>query len=274
MRENRIKNKLDNGEVLIGMGTFSGSQTLVEMMGIAGFDFVFIDTEHTPMFMNRELQNMIITANSVGMGTIARVKIKDDWMIRTCFEFGADGVVFPHCRCKADVEEAVSYSKFYPMGIRGSATDCRSAGYGVYPDFSFPEYVRRSNKETLVIPLAEDPEFYDNIDEILSVPGIGAVSIGPSDLALSLGILETYNMNIPEVKDRLELLFAKYKEANIPVMSPIAPPTAEKAMELADKGCRLLICRNDVSHFGNILKQYQNTVYKPFKEYWNSKTDK
>lgn len=274
MRENRIKNKLDNGEVLIGMGTFSGSQTLVEMMGIAGFDFVFIDTEHTPMFMNRELQNMIITANSVGMGTVARVKIKDDWMIRTCFEFGADGVVFPHCRCKPDVEEAVSYSKFYPMGIRGSATDCRSAGYGVYPDFSFPEYVRRSNKETLVIPLAEDPEFYDNIDEILSVPGIGAVSIGSSDLALSLGILETYNMNIPEVKDRLELLFAKCKEANIPVMSPIAPPTAEKAMELADKGCRLLICRNDVSHFGNILKQYQNTVYKPFKEYWNSKTDK
>ncbi|MBR2101008.1 MAG: ATP-binding cassette domain-containing protein, partial [Eubacterium sp.] len=66
-----------------------------------------------------------------------------------------------HCRCAADVEEAVCYSKFPPEGIRGSATDCRSAGYGVYPDFSFPDYVRKSNKETLVIPLAEDPEFYD-----------------------------------------------------------------------------------------------------------------
>lgn len=271
MRENMIKQRLDNNEILVGMGTFSGSRTLVEMMGLAGFDFVFVDMEHTPMFPNRELQDMIITANSTGMGVITRVKIKDDWMIRTAFEMGADGVVFPHCRCAADVEEAVKYAKFPPMGIRGSATDCRSAGYGVYPDFSFPEYVRRSNKETLVIPLAEDPEFYDNIDEILAVPGIGAVSVGPSDLALSLGILETYNMSIPEVKDRLELLFAKCKEKNIPVMSPIAPPTAEKAKELADKGVKLMICRNDVSHFGNILKNFQKTVYQPVKEYWAEK---
>ena len=271
MRENILKTRLDNGEVLVGMGTFSGSLTMVEMMGMAGFDFVFIDTEHTPLFIDRELQNVIITANSVGMGTIARVKIKDDWMIRTCFEFGADAVVFPHCRTKADAEEAVSYAKFYPMGIRGSATDCRSAGYGVYSDFNFAEYVKRSNRDTMLIPLAEDPEFYDNIDEILSVPGIDAVSIGPSDLALSLGIMETYNMNIPEVKDRLEMLFAKCKERNIPVVSPIAPPTFEKAQELAEKGCRMLICRNDVNHFGNVLKNYQKTVYQPFKEYWNSK---
>lgn len=271
MRENRIKKRIDNGEVLVGMGTFSGSTTLVEMMGIAGFDFVFIDTEHAPMFMNRELMNMIIVANSVGMGTIVRVKIKDDWMIRTCFEFGADGVVFPHCRTKEDIEEAVRYAKFPPMGIRGSATDCRSAGYGVYPDFSFPEYVRRSNEDTMVIALAEDPEFFDNIDSILSVKGLGAVSLGPSDLALSMGILDTYNMNIPEVKDRFEMLFAKCREKNIPIVSPIAPPTAEKAQELADKGCRMLICRNDVSHFGNILKNYQKTVYQPLKEYWNNK---
>lgn len=270
MHENKIKKLLEGNKAGIGMGVFTGSPAIVEMIGLTGFDFVYIDTEHSPLLVGRELQNLIIISNSVGLGTSVRVKLNDECMIRTAFEMGVDAVVFPHCRTAADLEYAVRSAKFPPYGTRGSATDCRSAGYACEPDFSFPEYVDRCNENSLIIPLAEDPEFFDNIDEILAVPGLSAVALGPSDLALALGVKETYNLNLPEVKERFDMLYAKCKEKNIPIMGPIAPPTAETARALADKGCRLLICRNDITNFRIMLKNYHDTVYKPFKEYWAS----
>ena len=184
MRENKMKQILDEGKLAVGMGIFTGSPIVVQMIGYSGFDFVFIDMEHTPVTIDRELQALIIAANESGMGTCVRVKYNDEVLIRTTAEFGADAVVVPHCRTAEDARKMVQAVRFPPYGVRGSATDCRSAGYGCYPDFNFGEYVEKCNRETLIIPLAEDPEFFDNMDEILDVEGLGGVQLGPSDLAL------------------------------------------------------------------------------------------
>ena len=173
MRENKMKQILDEGKLAVGMGIFTGSPIVVQMIGYSGFDFVFIDMEHTPVTIDRELQALIIAANESGMGTCVRVKYNDEVLIRTTAEFGADAVVVPHCRTAEDARKMVQAVRFPPYGVRGSATDCRSAGYGCYPDFNFGEYVEKCNRETLIIPLAEDPEFFDNMDEILDVEGLG-----------------------------------------------------------------------------------------------------
>lgn len=266
MRENKIYNLLNSGKLAVGMGIFTGSPIIIQMIGFSGFDFVFIDMEHTPVTIDRDLQNLIIAANQSGLGTCVRVKYNDEVLIRTTAEFGADAVVVPHCRTAEDVKKMLRAVQFPPKGIRGSATDCRSAGYGCYPDFSFAEYVEKTNKETLVIPLAEDPEFFDNIDEILSVEGLGGVQLGPSDLALGLGIKKTYNFDNPEVKTRFEMLYKKAKEKGIPLMGPIAPPTLERAREMVNNGVRVMTLRNDVTNFKMLLAGLRKDVYLPLKE--------
>ncbi len=265
MRVNRVKQMLDKGELVVGMGVFTGSPTIIEMIGYSGFDFVFIDTEHTPVTIDRELQTLIMTAQSVNMGAIVRVKFNDEVMIRTALEFGADAVVVPHCRTADDLRQMLSAAKFPPDGVRGSATDCRSACYGCEPDFDFKEYVRTSNENALIIPLAEDKEFFDNIDEILAVEGLAGVQLGPSDLALSLGIKETYQMDTPAVKERFELLYKKAKEKNIPLMGPIAPPTLERAQQMVANGVRVMTLRNDITNFKLLLKGMKDSVYNPLK---------
>ena len=97
MRENKMKQILDEGKLAVGMGIFTGSPIVVQMIGYSGFDFVFIDMEHTPVTIDRELQALIIAANESGMGTCVRVKYNDEVLIRTTAEFGADAVVVPHC---------------------------------------------------------------------------------------------------------------------------------------------------------------------------------
>lgn len=266
MRENKIKKILDEGKLAVGMGIFTGSPIIIQMIGYSGFDFVFIDMEHTPVTIDRELQSLIIAANESGMGTCVRVKYNDEVLIRTTAEFGADAIVVPHCRTAADAKKMVEAVRFPPYGVRGSATDCRSAGYGCYPDFNFAEYVEKSNKETLIIPLAEDPEFFDNIDEILSVDGLSGVQLGPSDLALGLGIKETYNFDNPEVKNRFELLYKKAKEKGVPLMGPIAPPTFERAKEMVENGVRVMTLRNDITNFKLLLAGLRKDVYLPLKE--------
>lgn len=266
MRENKIKNILDSGKIAVGMGIFTGSPIIIQMIGYSGFDFVFIDMEHTPVTIDRELQSLIIAANESGLATCVRVKANDQTLIRTTAEFGADAIVVPHCRTAEDARNMVAAVRFPPFGIRGSATDCRSAGYGCYPDFSFPEYVDKSNKETVVIPLAEDPEFFDNIDEILAVEGLGGIQLGPSDLALGLGIKETYNFDNPAVKSRFTILFEKAKEKGIPLMGPIAPPTFERACEMIENGVRVMTLRNDITNFKMLLKDMRKNVYVPLKE--------
>ena len=234
-------------------------------------DFVFIDMEHTHVTVDKDLLSLIIAANESGLGTCVRVKTNDQMLIRTVAEFGADAVVVPHCRTAEEAKSMIAAVKFPPYGIRGSATDCRSAGYGCYPDFSFPEYVDKSNRETLIIPLAEDPEFFDNIDEILDVEGLGGIQLGPSDLALGLGIKETYNFDNPEVKKRFTELFRKAKEKNIPLMGPIAPPTYERACEMVENGVRVMTLRNDVTNFRLMLQNMRKTVYCPLKEKYEGK---
>lgn len=266
MRENIIKKKLLQGKTLMGMGIFTGSPVIIEMIGYCGFDFVFIETEHTPVPVARELQNLIMAANSAGLGVICRVKYNDQVMIRQAFEFGADAIVVPHCRTADDVRAMVRAAKFPPLGIRGAASDVRAAHYCCDPDFNYKEFIEKTNEDTLCIALAEDPEFFENIDEILSVPGLSAVSLGPSDLSLALGNPNTYCLDLPEVNVRFEKLYTAVKQRNIPLVAPIAPPYLDNFRKMKANGMRMAILRSDVTNFRGVLKDIIKDVVDPIRE--------
>ena len=160
----------------------------------------------------------------------------------------------------------VRSAKFPPDGVRGAASDVRAAHYGCGPDFNYQQFLKKTNEEVMCIALAEDPEFFENMDEILSVPGLSAVSLGPSDLSLALGNPDTYNLDMPEVRIRFEKLYAAAKARGIPVMGPIAPPTYERLKQMKENGLRLAILRNDITNFRNTLKGIVDNVVTPIRQ--------
>ena len=192
-------------------------------------------------------------APNAGEGGVGRMLADDDEVaIRKVLEWGADGVVIPHCKTAEMARRAVEGAKFYPLGRRGGETNVRAAGFG-YKDFDWNKYIDSQNENTLVIPMDEDFEFTDNIDEILSVPGVDAVNFGPIDYAVSKGLKIGYTMG-DDVKKAFKTLVAKAKEKNIGVLGPVVPPTKENLREAIEDGYTMIILGNDMWHFQKALR--------------------
>jgi len=264
MRVNKLRRALAGDKPTFGMAFYSQSLAVMEIIGHSGFDWVFIDCEHSPLAIDAQLENVIRAADYVGLGTVVRVKGNDEHMVRNALEFGADAVCVPHIRCAADAERAVSYAKFPPWGIRGAAGDVRSSHYAAGA-FDWKAYVAHSNENSMIVPLAEDKEFFDNIDEILAVKGVELINVGPLDLAMSLGLGGLANTDVPEVKERLDLLFRKAAEKGIHVMCPALPPTLDQAKKLAAAGAKAIALRNDLFAVRSVCKQFIDDIAQPIR---------
>jgi 4-hydroxy-2-oxoheptanedioate aldolase len=254
MEKSNFKEKVSRGEAVFGGYVFTGSPIAVEILGYMGFDFVFIDTEHTMIGSDASLEHLIRAADASGLYPIVRIKENQEHFVRNALEAGAKGLVIPHISTKQDAEKAAKYSRFSPRGIRGANPLVRSARWGC--DFNLSDYIEKSNEEITVIPLLEDREFVDNLDEILSVDGIDAVAFGPMDYSLSIGEIDTSH---PKVKEAHEKVFEKAREKGIPVHAAVNPPTLERTNELISKGAKILAIGADIegisSAFASIKKE-------------------
>lgn len=240
-----LREKLRAGKPTFGMTMYTGASAVVEIAGNWGLDFAFIDAEHTPVNIDQTMERLILSAKVSGIAPLVRVRGTIEWDIRKSLELGAAGVIVPQVGTADQARAIVRAAKFPPMGRRGGDASVRAAGFGG-PDFKWSSYTQGSNAETLVIPMAESYEFFDNIDAILEVPGIDVINFGPADYSLSRLIPIDYSMSNPEVNDKLDELIAKCHPRGIKVMAPCIPPTAENAVRLAQKGVDMIIMGNDV----------------------------
>jgi 4-hydroxy-2-oxoheptanedioate aldolase len=263
-RENTLKRELAAGKTVCGYAVMSRSPLIVEMLGYSGFEWLFIDTEHVPIYSDMTLENMIRAAEASGVVPIVRVKENREQYIRNALEAGAMGVVVPHVATKEDAQRAVSYASFPPRGIRGADPTVRSARYRT-GDFSWDAYIKYSNEEAMVIPLLEDKEFLDNLDDILDVEGIGAVSFGPTDYALSIGLNLLYDFNHPRIAEAFEAVIAGAKKRNLPVLSAVNPCTVDQSKKLADKGVKFQLFGTDIALIAESIKNLMNDVVSKAK---------
>lgn len=248
---------------VFGMAFYSGATSTVEIAANYGMDYLFIDAEHTP-FEVTELRNVVLTAQYAGISALVRVTKPDEVEIRKALEMGAEGVIVPHIRTKEEMETCVRGAKFPPLGRRGYDGGVHAAKFGGFGYNSF-DYIETSNREQMVMPMAEDFEFIDNIDEILSVPGVDAVSFGPADFALSKNIRKFYEIDHPEVAAGLNTILEKCAKKNIDVMVPVVPPDYEGAKALIDRGVRMLTMGNDLLHLQKSLGQLKEEVLDRFQ---------
>lgn len=177
----KLKNKLSSGEIIVGGFINFYAPDVIEMMGVNGCDYCVMDNEHG-CFSPNELVNMIRAADSVGMSSIVRVDY-DNSSIQKALDMGAEGVQIPKVNTKEDAALAVSRAKYPPQGDRGVGFSSRSARLC---KMKKDEYLQYSNDNVLVIVQIETPESIDNIDDILSVPGIDIAFLGKMDLSSAI----------------------------------------------------------------------------------------
>ena len=182
LKLNRLKQKLGEGATVHGLLNSMPSALMVEMIAYAGYDFVILDMEH--VCVNPEtLEHMLRAAECAGLPALVRVPAGSVDAITRVLDAGAQGVVLPHIRTADDARSAVLASRYHPLGQRGISGG-RTTGFGT---IALADYFGQANREIMVVAMIEDAEGVDNIDAILSVPGIDMVLEGAIDLSQSLG---------------------------------------------------------------------------------------
>jgi len=189
--KNPLKAKLKKGEAVTGAFVMMGHPDVAEWLSRVGFDWLLLDQEHAPASYET-LQRMMQAMNGSNCVPIVRPQWNDPVVIKRVLDIGAYGVLIPWVNSKEEAEKAVSYCKYPPKGIRGWGP--RRAG------MFDPDYFKTANDEVLVTIQIETQKALDNLDEILSVPGIDACYIGPWDLSVSLGIGVPPDWNAPRYK--------------------------------------------------------------------------
>lgn len=155
---------------------------IVELVGIAGFDVVVLDLEHGPYGIE-SLSPLVAAAHGVGLQCVVRVSRLDASEIGSALDCGADGVLVPHVSSRAEAEEAVRAARFPPEGNRGANPYVRAAAYSARSGF-----LTEANSSAACLALVEGRAGMASIDEIVAVPGLDGVFIGPVDLSAELGV--------------------------------------------------------------------------------------
>ena len=183
MAENLLKNKLSNGDVAIGPFVNLSSGALIEIAAYSGFDFVILDTEHGPLDIPT-CEDLCRVAHGVDITPIVRVRENDPAQILRALDIGAGGVQVPQICNKADAEAVVRSAKYSPLGMRGVSPYTRAARYFADGGTIF----ERLNASSMILIHIEGVEGLENLEEIISVPGLDVIFLGPYDLSQSLGI--------------------------------------------------------------------------------------
>lgn len=182
MTSQTLKQRLDDGDTVVGTFQLLDSPMAAEMTGVAGMDFTILDQEHGPLTAETCVA-MCAAAQRGGAAPIVRVRSNTASEIQRALDIGAAGVEIPQIETGDDAAAAVDHARFAPHGSRGLSPYVRAGGYT-----GSPEYTDRQNAQTTVIVHIEGRRGVENLDEIVSVDGIDVLFLGPYDMSQSLGI--------------------------------------------------------------------------------------
>lgn len=173
------------GEVCIGHFSVTACPALVEVLGYSGADFVGVDCEHAALSpYGTELESCVRACYASDVTPMVRVTNKEKGQILKAVNFGAKGVLVPHCNTPQDVADIIAWGKTPPIGNRSCAPPVRAAHHGWTP---FNEFVQMTHDDVEIIPIFEEPQVFEQLDAILDTEHLKVVGFGPFDLAARLG---------------------------------------------------------------------------------------
>lgn len=179
--ENTFKRRLKAGEQQIGLWVSIPDPAMVEAMAGAGYDWMLIDTEHTPVEVSTVL-TLLQAAAPYPTSAIVRPVVNDTALIKRHLDQGAQTLLLPYIETRAEAEAAARAMSYPSAGVRGVAGIQRGSRFGRVPD-----YMDRAEDELCLLLQIETVKGLENLEEIAGVEGVDGIFIGPSDLAASMG---------------------------------------------------------------------------------------
>jgi 4-hydroxy-2-oxoheptanedioate aldolase len=198
MKTNPVRAKLKQGHPSIGTWLTLPDPLAARMMASVGFDWLTVELEHTATNLETAATIFAILSTS-GSVPLVRVPWNTGENIKRVLDTGAWGIVVPMVNSRAEAEAAVAAARYAPRGNRSIGGQLHAVNFETDP----ATYYARANDEILVVLMVEHVKAIEAADEILSVPGIDVVFVGPNDLHHSLGKPPAFESDDPSFTDAL-----------------------------------------------------------------------
>ena len=239
--------RLRKGKRLYGTAVLSPSPLWPSAVKRAGADFVFIDTEHTPIDRT-VLAQMCLAYKGYGLPPLVRIPSPDPHEARKVLDGGASGVLAPYIESPEQVRELVGATKLRPL--KGERLRKALQNQGSL-ESKLKDYLRDWNKESFLMINVESVPAIENLDLILAEPGLDGVIIGPHDLSLSLGLPEEYHN--PRFEDAVSKIISKVREKGLGVGIHFSQE-AELQIKWAKAGANIIMHSSDIAMFQQRLE--------------------
>ena len=235
MRSNPMRERWAAGEAAVGGWLTIPNAFSAEIVARCDFDYVCVDTQHG--FSDNMNSWKMLQAVNLGSATpVVRVLWNESGLIGKSLDAGARAIVVPMVNTRADAEAVVRACRYAPDGIRsyGPARALRQEG---------PDYYAHANSDVAAIAMIETVEAIENLDDILSVPGLDAAYVGPSDLSLTLGLPPGNNDGNAAFDDALETIAAGCERHGVVAG---CHTSAELCQRRIQQGFRMITITSDV----------------------------
>lgn len=253
---NPLKKALVQKHLLKGMQVFSTNPAAIEILGLAGFDWVSIDMEHTPLSFET-VAHLVRAADAAGVVPLVRVSHNDGIEIMHALDTGAAGVIIPHVSTAEDLTSAIRHARYPPDGDRGVCPIVRGARYG-FGDWN--STYQEINRGVVVVPLVEEQAGVRNFDDMVQVDGADIYWLAVGDLSQSYN-LPGASLEHPVLRQVAADLVGKATRAGKVMMATVSPKLDKSyAQFLADLGFRLLSFGADLSVFARACRQIAQDV--------------
>lgn len=253
MSDLSLKQRLNNGENVYGTCITATSPMWPAAVKRAGLDFVFLDTEHIPLGRN-ELAALCQQFRALDITPVVRIPQPDPFLACQAIDGGALGVVAPYIESVDQVLELVGATKYRPL--KGELLSKYLQGQEPVPAH-VQEYIDKVNQDHLCIANIESVPAMEKLDEILSVPGLDAVFIGPHDLSVSLGIPEEYDH--PDFEKAVTFIIkqTRAKGLAIGIHFSLQP---ERQIQWMKVGVNIVVHSFDIALFSQRLKADMDVI--------------
>ncbi len=256
MRKNTLKEIWARGDAVINGWCAIPSSFSAEVMAHQGFDSITIDMQHG-LVEYQVMTTMLQAISTTDVIPLTRVPWNDPGRLMKVLDAGSYGVICPMINNVEEAERLVKACKYPPWGFR-SFGPIRAKYYGGGTTHGGGNYHNYANDETLVIPQIETKEAIKNLDEILQVPGISAIYIGPSDLSMALGKEPRKGQTDPEVIEAKSYILETAKKHGIP--AGIHTNSREVAIERIEQGFQFTSLQSDDRFLSHKAKEEVNAV--------------
>ncbi len=246
--KNTLLEKLDSGKNVYGTCITSTGPLWPRAVKTAGLDFVFIDTEHVPLDRN-ELTLLCQNFTAEGIVPIVRIPSPDPYRACQAIDGGAVGIVMPYIESREQVEDLVGAVKYRPL--KGEFLAAYIKGTKEMPE-NLKQYIGTFNQGNICIANIESVPAMEHLEEILSVPGLDGVFIGPHDLSVSLGLPEQYDHPDFEAAVTTIIKTTRAHGLHIGIHFSLEP---ERQVKWMKEGANIVVHSSDISLFRQRLKQ-------------------